>query len=464
MDNKENILLYLARKIGMDKAIAYSSGSRIVAGIAGVGSVFFISTFLTGVEQGFYFTFGSILALQVFFELGLTGIITQYVAHEASHLQFDEETCKFTGDQLYISRLSSLVHFCVKWYSVISIAVLVVLTIVGVVYFIRYGQDHNNVSWFYPWVLVCIGTAIKVFQSPFISFLTGLGKVKEMSKIGFYQQIIIPLSTWIGLVCDFKLYVAGIGYILSVIAWQIYVNRTKLDKILINLWNNIIVDRVDYVKEIFPYQWRIALSWVSGYFIFQLFNPVLFATEGAIVAGQMGMTLTVLNAIQSLSFSWLNTKVPLYSQLIAQKDFVTLDSIFNKSLKQMVTVCLSLLLMFLGGLLLLNNTQLKFGETIFADRFLGYLPTIFLMITVYLQQYTNSWATYLRCHKQEPFLWYSIFNGIACCLSTLLLGKAFGLYGIVIGYVTIFILFFPWGYYIYKTKKTEWHSKINFQF
>ena len=81
-----SIIRSIAKKIGMDKSIAYSSGARIVQGFTGVVSVFFITSFLTGVEQGFYYTFGSILALQVFFELGLTGIMTQYVAHEASHL------------------------------------------------------------------------------------------------------------------------------------------------------------------------------------------------------------------------------------------------------------------------------------------------------------------------------------------------------------------------------------------
>ena len=69
--DKRKVAVNIAHKIGMDKSIAYSSGARIVQGVTGVGSIFFISTFLTGVEQGFYFTFGSILALQVFFELGL---------------------------------------------------------------------------------------------------------------------------------------------------------------------------------------------------------------------------------------------------------------------------------------------------------------------------------------------------------------------------------------------------------
>ncbi|MFK2504393.1 hypothetical protein ACIXPB_19920, partial [Bacteroides fragilis] len=89
---------------------------------------------------------------------------------------------------------------------------------------------------------------------------------------------------------------------------------------------------MDYKTEIFPYQWKIALSWISGYFIFQLFNPVLFATEGAVIAGQMGMTLAALNGIQSLSLSWMTTKIPLYSGLIAQKQYRQLDIIFNRTL------------------------------------------------------------------------------------------------------------------------------------
>lgn len=96
----------------------------------------------------------------------------------------------------------------------------------------------------------------------------GVGKVKEMSAISFYQQIVIPLVSWIGLACSWKLYVLGVGYLLSVLVWQLYVQCHHLHQILINLWNERITKRVAYFKEIFSYQWRIAISWVSGYYIF----------------------------------------------------------------------------------------------------------------------------------------------------------------------------------------------------
>lgn len=452
-----SIIKTFARRIGMDGAIAYSSGSRIVGGATGVLSIFFITTFLSGVEQGFYYTFGSILALQVFFELGLTGIMTQFVAHEASHLTLIENNT-YVGEGKYKSRLASLIQFCVKWYTILSAIVFIFLLFVGYAYFNRYGSEHKDVNWQTPWLLICIGTAIKLFQSPFNSILMGLGKVKEMSKIGFWQQVIIPSVIWIGLATGFKLYVVGISYLSSVILWQLFVHRTGLEKIIITLWKEKVSERVSYLKEIFPFQWKIALSWVSGYFIFQLFNPVLFATEGAVVAGQMGMTLTAINAIQAFSMSWINTKIPLYSQLIARKEYIQLDQIFDKTLKQMTAVCFCLLVLFFVFINLLNISQFKMGGNVLADRFLPNLPMLLVALPMYLQQYVYSWATYLRCHKEEPFLWNSVTCGIVSCLSTFILGKLYGLYGVTIGYCVIALVFLPWGYRIFKTKKAEWHK------
>lgn len=448
----------IAQKIGIDKSIAYTSGARIIQGFTGVISVFFISTFLTSVEQGFYYTFGSILALQVFFELGLTGIMQQYVAHEASHLELDE-TLNYQGDLKYKSRLASLVRFCLKWYSVLAIMVFVFLLIIGYVYFTRFGTTQDSgVEWRLPWIFICIGTAIQLFQSPLNAILRGLGFVKDMSKIGFYQQLIIPLCSWLGLAVGLKLYVLSISYVFTVAIWQIYVIRHKQYRILINLIKTEITECVEYFKEIFPYQWRIALSWVSGYFIFQLFNPVLFATEGAVVAGQMGMTLQALNAIQSLSLSWQNTKVPLYSKLIALKDYTSLDKIFNKTLNQMVCICTALLIACFGFIWLLRVTQFHLNDNVLADRFLGYFPMLLMAIPIFTQQYVGSWATYLRCHKKEPFLVNSVVGGVMCMASTLCLGNLYGLYGITIGYCVIQLILCFWAYHIYVTKKAEWHK------
>ena len=452
-----SVLKSIAQKLGLDKSIAYSSGARIVQAIAGIGNMFFISSFLTGIEQGFFFTFGSILALQVFFELGLTGIMTQYVAYEVSHLELDSNLY-YCGEKRYKDRLSSLIRFCVKWYSLISILVFIVLFAAGFVYFNVYGNcQEASVEWKLPWLLVSLSTALKLFQSPFSAILTGLGFVKEQSKIIFYQQLIQPISIWIGLFLGIKLYVLGVSYLLAIILWMIMSSKMKQIKILKNLLQEKPIESVSYMKEIFPYQWRIALSWISGYFTFQLFNPVLFATEGAVVAGQMGMTLQALNAISAFSMSWLNTKIPLYSSLIAVKDYFKLDIIFSETLKQMKCICLSLLAFLYILVIVLNISHVKFAGVVLSERFLGPIPMLFMVVPIYLQQFINSWAVYLRCHKKEPYLLLSIFGGITSLLSTLVLGRYFGLYGVVIGYCTIVVISLPWAYNVYKRCKLLWH-------
>jgi O-antigen/teichoic acid export membrane protein len=446
------LLTGILKKFGVDRAILYTSASRILAAFTGVVTIFFVARFLSGVEQGFYYTFGSILAIQIFFELGLSGIITQYVAHEVSHLQWDLDG-RLCGSPPHLSRLSSLLHLVVKWYSIIAGVLFLALLITGFVFFGKYDTSGGAVIWHIPWIILSVSTTFAFLLTPITAFIEGLGKVKEVAMMRLTQQILTTFLVWIFLISGTKLYASAFSNVFGLLLLLSLIFFNKYWSIFANIWRSLGKEKVGYKREIFPYQWKIALSWISGYFIFQLFNPILFATSGAIVAGQMGMTLVVLNGIFSLSFSWMSTKVPLYSGFIAQKKYDELDSIFNKTLKQSS---------FINGLGLVTLFLLIFGLRYFninlGNRFLPYLPLLMMMIPIFLNQFIASWATYLRCHKQEPFLIPSIVGSISCSLSAIICGKFFGVIGMTTGYciLTLFIGFI-WGFYIFRTKKKEWH-------
>lgn len=452
------MLKQIASKIGVDKAIAYSSGARVVQSFCGLCIIFFISRFLSGEEQGFYFTFGSIAALQVFFELGLTSIITQFVAHEAAHLKFANNN--YDGEYLYKSRLASLLKFCFRWYTVVSLAAFLFLLVVGFIFFSSfYNNKDAVVEWKGPWILLSFATALQLFQSPFNSILMGLGKVKEMNKILFYQQSLILLATCIGFIYGLKLYIIGLGVICSVTLWFIYVVYSGLFSLLKRISKTKINESVSYFKEIFPFQWRIALSWLSGYFIFQLFNPVLFAVEGAVIAGKMGMTLQALSVIQTIAMGWQNTKVPLYSSLISLKEYAKLDKVFKATVFQMIPISLLLTCLLFGFIEMLKRMGIELNGELISNRFLDFQPMLFLALAFFANIFVFSWATYLRCHKKEPFLIQSIVMGVLCSCSTILLGKIYGAYGVTIGYMFLTVgLSLPWSIYIFKTKRRGWHG------
>lgn len=441
-------------KLGFDKAIIYTSSTSILNAIGNVMSVILVVKFMSIVEQGYYYTFGSIVAIQIFFELGLNTIITQYAAHENAHLNLDNPF-KIEGSIYNKSRIASLLHFSIKWYLIFSVFLLISLIVAGFLFFQKFN-NATNINWVIPWILLAVGTSLNLLISPIIAFLQGIGKIKEIASFQFIIQLIRLLVVWVGLFYGFGLYILGISSICYFILFTIII-LFKYLKLLKNIFKIEIIHKIIYFKEIFPFQWKIAISWISGYFIFQLFNPVLFATEGPIVAGQMGSTLAALNGILSLSLAWINTKVPLFSKLIAQKKYSDLDMNFNLALKQSLGINVFLLIFFLFIIILLNILHININSKPLRSRFLDFLPLFFMIIPIILNHIVASWATYLRCHKKEPFLLNSIVSGILCTFSTIFLGKQFGVNGMTFGYMLICILIFPWSYYIFLTKKQEWH-------
>lgn len=440
-------------KLGVDGAIAFTILTRLVQAGGGLISIVFIAKFLSPSEQGYYYTFASILAIQIFFELGLSGIITQYSAHEFAHLHWNEKL-ELIGDEHYKSRASSLLRFFIKWFGIISIILFFALLAAGYYFFSKFNNSLD-IGWQKPWAILCLSTSLNLFIDPILAFFDGMGEVKDMAKVRLIQKSFNIILLFIFFVLGFKLYASALASLVAILINYIQLIFSKRIRLLKVVWlsNNEWV--INYMKEIFPYQWRIALSWVSGYFISQLFNPILFATEGAKVAGQMGMTLQVLNGIMALSMSWITTKIPLFSNFIARKQYDELDVSFNKTLKSLLLVNAVMLIVFNGMLYVLYG----FYPSL-SNRFLPQIPTLIFSVICFVNQLVFAWATYLRCHRKEPFLVLSIVMAVLTAASTIILGNKFGLMGITVGYgFIIIIIYLIWAFMIFTDKKRAWHNE-----
>jgi O-antigen/teichoic acid export membrane protein len=208
------------------------------------------------------------------------------------------------------------------------------------------------------------------------------------------------------------------------------------------------------MNEVWPFQWRIAVSWLSGYFIYQLYTPVLFAYRGPIEAGQMGMSLSLANALQSVAISWINTKAAPFGALIARKDYPALDSLFFRALRQSAGVFVASALLVLMGAIYLNWTHAHF-----AQRLLTPVSLAILLLSTFLNVVIFGLALYLRAHKQEKFLIPSIAGAALVACSTYFLGKHFGAFGMVSGNLTIALLMgAPSATFIFLKYRRAWHE------
>ena len=91
--------------------------------------------------------------------------------------------------------------------------------------------------------------------------------------------------------------------------------------------------------EVFgQFQWRIAVSWICDYFIFQLFTPVLFAFRGPVEAGQMGLSMSAVTQLGGIVLAWMSTKAAPFGSLVARRDFDALDTLFFRTLRQSLAI------------------------------------------------------------------------------------------------------------------------------
>lgn len=441
----------LLNTLGIDGAILYTILARVIQASGGVITVFLIANFLSKEEQGFYYTFASVLAIQIFFELGLGGILTQFVAHEIAHIQMKDNT--FRGEQKHISRLVSILHFSMKWYAVFALLLLFTLTLGGGYFFYINTTNIEHIEWKTPWLIVSIFASANLLLSPMMAILQGMHKVKEMARLALIQQVITISISWLSLLLGAGLYVVAINVVVSFIVLISLYTKTGYFKLLYTLWRLPIFEKISYWQEIFPLQWKIALSWASGYFIFQAFNPIVFAFYGPVVAGQVGMTLTILNAILSLVVSWTSTKIPLWSSLIAKKEYGELNnSVSNTVIKSSLVA----LLIIFGALVFISG--LKYFDLSLKDRFLPLSLCTIFFLSIPVNNIINIWATTLRCFKKEPFLFQSLFIGICCIIEIYISAKRFDIRTLIIGYFLIVtIISLPMAYYIFKKKKKEYY-------
>jgi hypothetical protein len=289
--------------------------------------------------------------------------------------------------------------------------------------------------------------------APLFAILEGCGKISQIASMRARQNVLASLGLWLTLLCHGALFAGPVMQTINVTFALAWVASGYVPFFRSLLRTNVSQAPLHWRSEVWPFQWRIALSWLSGYFIFQLFNPVLFATHGPVVAGQMGMSITICNAILSVSMAWMSTKASPFGVMVARRQWKSLDTLFFKTFRQsaLVLVAGSIVLCAFVGVL-------NYRHHPFSARLLAPVPLAFLLLSTIMNHSVFCEAQYLRTHKAEPFLWLSIVGALLTATSTLLLAKPFAAFGVSAGYLLCCTVSLIIGTRVFLGKRREWHA------
>lgn len=373
--------------------------------MAGGVTLIMIPSYLSPVEQGYYYAFAGLIAMQAFFDLGFNSIIIQLVSHEYSHLSRDADG-HLKGPSAHISRLASLHNMLRKWYLIAGVLFFVCLCPAGYLFFQTKG-DLSPATWLGPWTLQLFFTAFTLYFSCFLAVSEGQGQIGEVAKLRLRQSMLGYTLFWVLLLSGAGLWVApvlpAVGALLNALWLR---GRHKDLHISDDAYGQPI--HISWYKEIFPFQWRIALSWVSGYFIFSFFTPMLFVHQGPVEAGRVGMTLSIFSSVTILGLSWVSAKVPDFTMLIARGQREELNRLFVSVMRKSFIATAVICVTFVLAVAALHSLDFALVNRVAS------LPVLFCMTIVTLANtVVFSTAAYMRAHKEEPMLWNSVTMGIA---------------------------------------------------
>ncbi len=444
------LLQRLMRRAEVNRAVVYgivTNGWRLITGPV---IIFLIATLFTPVVQGFYYTFGSVLGLQYFVELSFGTVIIQFASHEWSKLGLDSQG-RIEGESEALSRLVSLGRLVFRWYLVGGGIVAVGLGIGGYIFFSQ--SAYPGINWVAPWFVLCVLSGIKFWLVPVWSLLMGCNRVASVYNFRMIGGILSSLSIWAAVLFGAGLWTPAVSTAVS-IAWAGVFLVWRYQNFFRPFFSHITGPGVSWAREVWPMQWRLALSSVGGYFIAYFFTPVLFHYHGAVVAGQMGMTWYLAVSLGAISSLWAATQAPRFGMLIAKKKYKDLDRLFFR------IAIMTIAVLFSGAIVIWLLIYLLYAlDNPLSARLLPPLPTGLFLLGQIAMYSTSPLAVYLRAHKREPFLGVSVVSGFLIGLLTWLLGSRFAATGAAVAYVSVSaFVALPYAIVVWYRCRAAWHS------
>lgn len=430
----------------IDSDVLFTGLNQVWKLISGLVTMVLIPLFLTNEAQGYWFTIMSLATLVMLADLGFSSIITQFAAHEFAFLRFDGG--EINGSEEHLHRLATFFVFSTKWALGILLIAFPVIALIG--YYLLSRKD-GAVHWGLPWMIYLAGSGLTFFNNSLLCFFEGCNMVGRVQRI----RLIISASTffimWMGLVSRLSLHALSISLLLSsvfgvYIIWRGFGPQISaflnISKKVLYIWKG----------KFIRLQWRYAVSWASGYFIFQMYTPVMFHFYGPIKAGKVGLSIVLWMAVFSISNSWIYAIIPKLNMYISQKRWKDLDALFFRHLIFAVITFLT------GAMTVFVVISFFRGKLDVLDRLSDNTSLLFLGIAWFLQIIVNSLAVYLRSHKQEPLAVPSLVSAIYVFVCTILCAKYLPVEYFFLGYLSSYFWGAPWLIYIFVKRKKEWHN------
>ncbi len=426
----------------VNRAVIYALSVRLWGFINVLITLIMVTTYFSPNIQGYYYTFASILLLQILIELGFGTVLVQFISHEWAQLSLNNKR-QIAGMPTALSRLKYLIKLGIYWYLLIA---LIVICFVGTLGYLFLTQKNEpNIIIGYPWWFFCTTVSFSIVIVPLRCFLEGSNQVAKVQYIDLITNVSSSVIGWLAIMEGSGLYALGvISLIKFVVGFFLLLPATT--PFLKLLGTPLKEHQLSWKKDFWPLQWRIGVSWLSGYFMFNIFVPLMFYLHGPLMAGKMGAALQIYNGVHSISYSWIAVSAPQFGILGAQKAYTEIKTIVKNIYLKCLIISIACTVLIIITIVIMNKINLP--QT---SRLPDMVSIALLLITIIALQLPNVETIAIRFQKTEPFVLNSIVSALMVFCISYVLGRHYAIRGVAVGFFLIIVgVTIPWCHYIYN--------------
>jgi hypothetical protein len=396
--------------------------------------------------QGYWFSFMSLSALMIIADSGFSTIILQFAAHEFAFLRFGAAGA-VEGEGEHLKRLGSFLRFSLRWSSGVVLVAMPVIAAAG--WYIMSGRPAEA-DWRLPWLLYVLGSVLTFMNNTLLYFFEGCDSVAKSQKIRAQVFLVMIAVLAGGLLGGFKLYALSLAALASAL-----VGAARIYSVFGRAAAGLLAEARGYAhswrREFLPLLGRYSLSWASGYFIFQMYTPIMFHYYGPVEAGKIGISITLWTGALTFSNIWLSVVTPKMNIHVSKKEWQDLDRLFFRNLGLSAGTFLA------GAACVFAFLLYGQGRFAIAERFVSPLSMLFLAGGWWLQVVVNGLAIYLRAHKEEPLVVPSVATALYIVAATYLSARYLAADYFFLGFFSSYVWGLPWVIWIFNKKRRDGH-------
>jgi hypothetical protein len=424
------MLRRIQQNLLIDRPLFYALAARIWQAISGPITIYLILNVLSASETGVYYSLGAIVGIQVFFDLGLSNVLISQVGNavssSAASQPGSERALQATASVADSPRLSELIRVSERWFLGASGLFAITSLALGLV-------SLRDVDIAFDWKPVLVAlvllNAISFAFTASQAILEGAGKREVIYRFRFYQAVTGSLTVWLALSSGFKLWSLVAAASIQMF-WSAYL-RFRHEANFFAQFRNASSPSTDFswMRDVVPVQWRQAVMSIAFFLATQFLILIVLRYDSEIEAGRLGMTLSIVTAIQMFALAWIHTN---FSTAAIQHGAGNREQV-GTHWRRLAIVSMSILAFSLASFIV-ALAMLPFLKLGYEARFIAPWQLAIFAMGCLANHLISTQALYVLSQCARPLTVASSIGFLSTAIAVWIGGANFGVTGLVSAY------------------------------